>query len=265
MEEIKMKKRMLITTIVMLLVVAVALTSSSLAWFAVDGATSVSATGMSFTAGTSEAGGDLKIEDEGSWGVTKNMNMTGSDLLPMIPVRANLLDNDDPASANGFAFNSGNFYYDTNGEPMFTAADDSVAPVKETFTVANFSETQDIESLKFTVTMTADETLNEGANLCIAIVDSAKVIVGVWSIKANVFYGEIVDDTTTGITSTLTRTANGGDVVLSRDTGKLALHDTGAAYATQTYTVLAWFDGADLRASNDLSAYTVAISVAINS
>lgn len=47
-----MKKRMLITTIVMMLVLAVALTTSSLAWFSASQAT-VTASGGSFTASTS--------------------------------------------------------------------------------------------------------------------------------------------------------------------------------------------------------------------
>lgn len=57
-----MKKRMLITTIVMLLVLAVALTTSSLAWFTASQAT-VTATGGQFTATTSNSVVALGISD----------------------------------------------------------------------------------------------------------------------------------------------------------------------------------------------------------
>jgi flagellar basal body-associated protein FliL len=69
MEDI-MKKRMFITTIVMMLVLAIALTTSSLAWFS-SSQGSVTANAAEFTAGTADGTSvNLKIRSDltsGAW------------------------------------------------------------------------------------------------------------------------------------------------------------------------------------------------------
>lgn len=79
-----MKKRMLITTIVMLLVLAVALTTSSLAWFSAGQAT-VTATGGQFVASTATAGNvNLAISnDMSSWGVSAAMQTATAGMYPV--------------------------------------------------------------------------------------------------------------------------------------------------------------------------------------
>ncbi len=86
-----MKKRMFITTIVMMLVLAVALTTSSLAWFSASNA-SVTASAATFKAQTAGSNVNLKIaKSTGSWGNSvelKSGNVAVGSFEPVIPTDA---------------------------------------------------------------------------------------------------------------------------------------------------------------------------------
>ncbi|MBQ7653125.1 MAG: hypothetical protein IJS93_01990 [Clostridia bacterium] len=85
-----MKKRMFITTIVMMLVLAVALTTSSLAWFS-SANTAVTASAATFTATSSgDSNVNLKISDStGSWGNQIALtSAAGRSMIGMIPQSA---------------------------------------------------------------------------------------------------------------------------------------------------------------------------------
>ncbi len=83
-----MKKRMLITTIVMMLVLAVALTTSSLAWFTASQAT-VTATGGTFTASTAGSATNIGLAQatDGEWASTIAMltPSASTKLMPLCP------------------------------------------------------------------------------------------------------------------------------------------------------------------------------------
>lgn len=86
-----MKKRMFITTIVMMLVLAVALTTSSLAWFSATNA-SVTAAAATFKAQAASSNINLKIsKTTSSWGNTINLtsgDMTSGSMEALIPTEA---------------------------------------------------------------------------------------------------------------------------------------------------------------------------------
>lgn len=86
-----MKKRMFITTIVMMLVLAVALTTSSLAWFSASNA-SVTATAATFKAQAASSNVNLKIsKTTSSWGNTINLipgDLTSGSMEALIPTEA---------------------------------------------------------------------------------------------------------------------------------------------------------------------------------
>lgn len=84
-----MKKRMLITTIVMMLVLAVALTTSSLAWFSASQA-NVTATGGQFTAETAGTAANIGVANSinaTNWKSTSPMEVfSESDLMPVVAI-----------------------------------------------------------------------------------------------------------------------------------------------------------------------------------
>lgn len=86
-----MKKRMLITTIVMMLVLAVALTTSSLAWFSASQAT-VTANNGTFTAKTAGSAANIGVAsalDATNWKSSADMTVTGSNaLVPLCAIAA---------------------------------------------------------------------------------------------------------------------------------------------------------------------------------
>lgn len=84
-----MKKRMLITTIVMMLVLAVALTTSSLAWFSASQAT-VTATGGTFSASAAGSAANIGLAtsaESSNWANTAPMtNNVASGLVPLCAI-----------------------------------------------------------------------------------------------------------------------------------------------------------------------------------
>lgn len=98
-----MKKRMFITTIVMMLVLAVALTTSSLAWFSASNA-SVTAAAATFKAKAASSNINLKIaKTTGSWGNTINLasgDLTSGTMEALIPTEALV-----PTYGDGYVWN----------------------------------------------------------------------------------------------------------------------------------------------------------------
>lgn len=114
-----MKKTMFITSVIMVLVLAVALTTSSLAWFqATNGAKTVSATAISVTAKVAEAtNGGLVISTSGTTGTwkTSDQNLTAV---------SNTLSGHYPTAIISDLTNADNYKpLLSSNAPSFTAAD----------------------------------------------------------------------------------------------------------------------------------------------
>lgn len=83
-----MKKTMFITSVVMVIVMAIALTTSSLAWFSASGASTVETNAFQVTA-KSETVEGLAISKngaDGTWDSTVTLTASGINLMPLVPL-----------------------------------------------------------------------------------------------------------------------------------------------------------------------------------
>lgn len=82
-----MKKTMFITSVVMVIVMAIALTTSSLAWFSASGASTVETNAFQVTAKSETVEGLAisKTGASGTWDSTVTLTADGTDLYPMVP------------------------------------------------------------------------------------------------------------------------------------------------------------------------------------
>ena len=169
-----MKKRLLITSIVMMLVVAVALSTATYAWFTSN--TGVTASMVTLTASTSDSTALGIGWTGGNAGTALEVALTDASIDPMAPesLVANtteydvdfntatiknensvLVFNDDVTSANPIVFNNGQ----------------SGASKKDTFYVKNLSGTNSIDHVTITASIAANEgNANDGSSLIRAAV-----------------------------------------------------------------------------------------------
>ena len=161
-----MKKRLLITSIVMMLVVAVALSTATYAWFTSND--TVSATTVSFTAATSEAD-SIAIAWTGNSapGTTLSAATAGTTMQPMVPVAPTIGTTTSTAFAASFTTGT---LYSNAGVPTFNVADSytgtpviwettnngaSPSPASaSSFYIKNMSLANDVTNIVVTATIT---------------------------------------------------------------------------------------------------------------
>ena len=160
-----MKKRLLITSIVMMLVVAVALSTATYAWFTSNA--TVSASQVTLTA-DSASGTALGIGwYGGTTGTSIQTAAPSGSLAPMIPAAINTTQNSETA-LSAFSF-AGSTIYTSGGISMFNAENQTnnvyartpytltQSSASETvFYLENLSGTKDITSITLTATIAGD-------------------------------------------------------------------------------------------------------------
>jgi len=155
-----MKKRLLITSIVMMLVVAVALSTATYAWFTSNA--SVTASTIKLTAQTSNASAlGIGWISNSAYGTASNSitaNMPGSALAPMVPASLTNGTTDSTVAFTGATIKS------VGGSFVFNTDAGSRTPYKFTdgtnnaFYVKNLSTANDVANLQLTVTWIAADT-----------------------------------------------------------------------------------------------------------
>ena len=156
-----MKKRLLITSIVMMLVVAVALSTATYAWFTSNAY--VTASTVSFTAATSDAD-SIAIAWTGNTdpGTTLTAATAGTNMKPMVPASLE----DGVTTSAGISFTTGTLY-SNNGVPTFNTEDHSATPITwqtadngadpaaaaQSFYVKNMSLANTVHNIKVTATI----------------------------------------------------------------------------------------------------------------
>ncbi|MCR4727009.1 MAG: hypothetical protein K5753_07315 [Clostridia bacterium] len=155
-----MKKRLLITSIVMMLVVAVALSTATYAWFTSN--SSVTASTIKITAQTSNASA-LGIGWIGSsaYGIASNsITATGpsTSFAPMVPAELTVNSTTSSLSFTGATIKSvgGNFVFNTDAgaRTPYTFTDGT----DEEFYVKNLSTANDVANLRMTITWAPGDT-----------------------------------------------------------------------------------------------------------
>ena len=166
-----MKKRLLITSIVMMLVVAVALSTATYAWFTSN--TIVTASTVSFTANTSDAD-SIAIAWTGNDapGTTLTAATARTEMNPMVPSAITI--GSQTSTAFAAAFKSGTLY-SNNGVPTFNTDVDVATPVTwettdngatpaaaaQSFYIKNMSLANTVGNIKVTATITDSNTSDE--------------------------------------------------------------------------------------------------------
>ena len=169
-----MKKRLLITSIVMMLVVAVALSTATYAWFTSNA--SVQATAVSFTAATNgEDSIAIAWTGNETPGTTLSAGTAGTLMAPMVPAT---LTNHETASDVQFKTAK---IYTKAGDPTFkdvtntaavvwaTANNGAATPASaDTFYIKNGSTANVVTNIKVTATITANYIPCESGELAAA-------------------------------------------------------------------------------------------------
>ena len=157
-----MKKRLLITSIVMMLVVAVALSTATYAWFTSN--SYVSASTISLTAATNDADAIAIKWDTGTYGTAITTTKAYTDLVPVIPnalaVNITTLD----GASNAISFQTAQIYTDNSiskfkevgsADAVAFASNTTDDPAsKDLFFVQNSSTANVVTNLKITATLT---------------------------------------------------------------------------------------------------------------
>lgn len=172
-----MKKRMFITTIVMMLVLAVALTTSSLAWFSSSNQ-SVTASSATFTAKTKGSNVNLKIgRGTSGWDnkIALTSGSTDGSMLPYIPTAAIVPTYDGDSfvwnptiSFNGASVAESKFVIDsvnTVDNPT-VARGGSNGYYYDYFYIHNADAQTSISELSFKVTSSTEVPENSGETTC---------------------------------------------------------------------------------------------------
>ena len=158
-----MKKRMLITAIVMVVVLAVALTTSSLAWFSAS-QNDVTATGGSFKAAkTSSDNVNIAISDTlGNFRSTGSLSTKTGPLLPACPTAQintfpsemifnsrRVIGGNFSMDANGLENETINFDVDKGGETV--TSDDAQFYYQDALYVVNYDDTTAVNSITLNI------------------------------------------------------------------------------------------------------------------
>jgi len=157
-----MKKRLLITSIVMMLVVAVALSTATYAWFTSN--SYVSASSISLTAATNDADAIAIKWDTGTYGTTINTTKAYTDLAPMIPNELTVNTTTLGGASHAITFQTAQIYTDANiskfksvgptNAVAFATKDTDTPASKDLFFVQNSSTANIVTNLKITATLT---------------------------------------------------------------------------------------------------------------
>ena len=157
-----MKKRLLITSIVMMLVVAVALSTATYAWFTSN--SYVTASTISLTAATNDADAIAIKWDTGTYGTAISTTKAYTDLAPMIPNEVTVHTTTLGGASHAIAFQTAQIYTD-NSISKFKSVDTATAVAfasnstdspasKDLFFVQNSSTANIVTNLKITATLT---------------------------------------------------------------------------------------------------------------
>ena len=261
-----MKKRLLITSIVMMLVVAVALSTATYAWFTSNA--SVTASTVTMTAATNnQAALGIGWGDSSAQGASAGTELVSNLSETLAPMAPTELTNDSTTSAVLFKTStvktvSNTLIFNANGGTATPVTFNNGSEVN-TFFVKNVSPSSSINDVKITATITDTNTedgKDSAALVRIAVFKKASgsyKLVGVLaSTGADTVYGTITQNSaavpgtaalgaingTTYTVSTMqnyTATAAGTGLLL----GQLA------AGAAHDLMIIAWLDGAALNDS----------------
>jgi len=158
-----MKKRLLITSIVMMLVVAVALSTATYAWFTSN--SSVTASTIKLTAATSnESALGIGWIGNSDYGIASNsITATGpsASFAPMVPAELTVSSTTSSLSFTGATIKSvgGNFVFNTDAgtRTPYTFTDGT----DEAFYVKNLSTANDVANLRMTITWATGDTYTD--------------------------------------------------------------------------------------------------------
>ena len=160
-----MKKRLLITSIVMMLVVAVALSTATYAWFTSNASVQASSISMTAATNTAEALGIGwgASDAEGAVAGTEIVATVNGVLVPMAPKSLLTGTTQFNGESNVIDFNSATIK-NINSKAVFNAVDDSVTALDfnngtaHTFFVKNLSTANSVEHIWMRATIAPKET-----------------------------------------------------------------------------------------------------------
>lgn len=274
-----MKKSMFILSVVMVVVMAIALTTSSLAWYTADsvGNKDVTANGISVRAAKFEMEGNLVISTESAQGFTNGINFSdaaGTNYLPTMPVLAtndlSTLGSSLKASTTG-VFKSAEYVVIDNVETFVSSDKIKAGSVmtKDFYLAAAGSATEVNFTLsaEFTGTKTADSSTVVLADQsyvvwCVIVEDATGNIVLAANTKSNtqkMSYG--IDGSVADTAITTAVKSDNATVVPPSALAAVAEDNTYGA--SSKYTVYMWYDGDTLYNTNSADASGVTISVEI--
>jgi len=277
-----MKKRLLITSIVMMLVVAVAISTATYAWFTSNA--TVTADQVTLTAATMNADAIM---------ISKSANNTGLATAVDLATASNALYPTTPNAADALtaptAAKFKNLLIDGNNHANVTALPESTASYY-TDTVYIYNKgSQDI-TLDVTITITygtAAEAAEAANSVRIAVIEqkgtavsSSNVTLGAASLKAiyEIDTATPDDNTTPTLYTATTKKASASDtygatadsnaakgaITFSQNAFVAIDHPASGEYVCNAYTVVMWLEGWDAQCTNAASAgqFNVALSFA---
>lgn len=261
-----MKKRLLITSIVMMLVVAVALSTATYAWFTSNA--SVTASTVSLTAATNNAAA-LGIGWTGSAaGTVIETNRAGT-LNPMAPaalVPGTTLSNVEFKTATTKVEGDTSKFSAVSSDSALVFDNGGSPSLVDTFYVSNLSGTNKIEQITLTATIDVPQSATTGVDLVrIAVfkknASNDYVLVGVMATATNattVYGTPAVGKNSTAVAAASVNADNPMGIFTNTKTS-LALGGLGVS-ASHELKVLMWMDGQALDDSKQGVAATVAFT-----
>ena len=238
-----MKKRLLITSIVMMLVVAVALSTATYAWF--TSATAVTATSITMEAGTS-ATSALGIAWNASAG-TPNTPAFNSGYTTQItadapsaiqPAAPAALTDAEPVFKTAYIDAGGNFTANGETTPVYRFANDTAS--SQLIHVANLA-TSGTTGVKVVINVADPDDGSECKALVRVAIFEVAGETPTWTYKGLMSGGtSAANDTAVGA---IAKDASAAALLTGTSTAEVALGNI-AAQTEKTYAVYVWLDGA---------------------
>ena len=251
-----MKKRLLITSIVMMLVVAVALSTATYAWF--TSASSVSASSVTLTAATNDAAALGISWTTGNYGTSISGSFDGGTLAPMAPTAYTVGTTTISSGVNQIAFNTATIKSDPTNGLIFGAAGAPATPYTWTDGLA-----QNPHYSFHVKNLAPAGTTNVTVTITAAITGAAADLTRVAIFKDDELLGVIANDKAADTRADVAvGTIQNGGIVASFPTVSAAntLSYTLNADTDSEIAVIMWLDGALFDETRSTETASVALS-----